>query len=324
MQYKEFPWKELIKWVKFWENQINWYPILALHYSSDPNKDPDRQWREWYNMQKKKISIQSKWDREMEIEFKEAWSKLIFWPEYCDFDPSIHFIPSFTINDAELALSLDFWQSNPNCWLIAAYKNWVIYIIDEYYNPAIPSAAAKDMRIKFRNYIGNTDNMDMDLVRWMVDNAFQVKVIDPSTRNKNRVKSTEWWEIPYSVIQEFYDNWFDFLPWNNDVDASITRIRELFKIWSDWKSRLYIFMDKCPNLVRQLQKFRYKTQTERQANVSNQPEKVVKKDDHAVDALRYLVMCYIHEPEPSQEHKTIIQKDIERLLKPSVITDMDM
>ncbi len=324
MQYKDFPWKEIIKWVKFWENKNNKYPVLALHYSSDPDKDPERQWREWYNMQKRKISIQAKWDREMEIEFKEAWSRLIFWPQYCDFDPSIHLIPSFSISWAEMALSLDFWQSNPNCWLIAAYKDWILYIIDEYYKPAIPSAASKDMRIFFRNYIWNTDNMSMDEVRYTVDRAFQVKVIDPSTKNKNRTKDTESWEIPYSVIQEFYDNWFDFMPWNNDVDASITRIRELFKIQKDWKSRLYIFIDKCPNLVRQIQKYRYKNQTERQAITNDNPEKVVKKDDHAVDALRYLVMCYLHEPPTPKDKMTPIQKDIQRLLKPSIITDMDL
>jgi len=31
----------------------------------------------------------------------------------------------------------------------------------------------------------------MDEVRYTVDRAFQVKVIDPSTKNKNRTKDTE-------------------------------------------------------------------------------------------------------------------------------------
>lgn len=322
MTYKDFQWEELIKWIKYWKNPKNNFNVLAIHYSSDPEKDPERQWWEWYRKQRLKTP-KANWEREYEIDFAERWSRRVFWPDYCDFDPSIHFIPSFTITNAEFAISLDFWQSNPNHWLIWAYKNWTLYIIDEYVKPAIPSKACLDMRREFRDYIWNTDWKTMDEVREMFNNSFQVKVIDPTTRNKNRVKSTEAWEIPYSVLEEFYDNWFEFSLWHNDVDAWITRIRELFRLREDWKPRIYIFIDKCPVLCRQIEKYRYKTQTDRTERENNLPEQVVKKDDHWVDALRYMVMEYLYEPEVAEETLNRIQKDIRNLQRPVVINDMD-
>jgi hypothetical protein len=55
----------------------------------------------------------------------------------------------------------------------------------------------------------------------------------------------------------------------------------------------------------------------------NEPEEPVKKDDHAVDALRYMVMTRPSTPQKAKKPLTRIEKDIANLLKPKVITDDD-
>jgi hypothetical protein len=66
----------------------------------------------------------------------------------------------------------------------------VLYIIDEYYNPAIPSVASREIFEKFARYMGKEPSymkqMDMDEKRDLFRDTFQIAVIDPTTRSKNR------------------------------------------------------------------------------------------------------------------------------------------
>jgi hypothetical protein len=55
----------------------------------------------------------------------------------------------------------------------------------------------------------------------------------------------------------------------------------------------------------------------------NEPEEPVKKDDHAVDSLRYMTMTRPATPQKAKKPLTRIQKDIANLLKPKVISDND-
>lgn len=64
--------------------------------------------------------------------------------------------------------------------------------------------------------------------------------------------------------------------------SGISKLKSLFK-------QNYVFIDKsCINLIKQLQSYRY----DKDKASGNYTEEPVKKDDHAVDALRYLVSEY--------------------------------
>ena len=66
------------------------------------------------------------------------------------------------------------------------------------------------------------------------------------------------------------------------VNSGISKLKSLFNMD-------YIFIDSsCVHLIKQLQGYRY----EKDRSSSNYTEEPVKKDDHAVDALRYLVSEY--------------------------------
>ncbi len=324
MNYKQLQHKEKIRGIKFWRNPNNKFSVLALHYTADPEKDPERDGLEWYKKEKEGTP-KSVWDKEYEIDFSTKSGKLVFGPDYCDFNPGHHFIDSFNVS-GEYLISLDFGQQNPTAGLIGIYtKDGILYIIDEYYKPAIPSVSSREMFEKFSYLFKKTpeeiEKMDMDERRDLADSFFQVKVIDPTTRAKNRVKKEYGEETEFSVLEDFYDNGWDFELGSNNVDAGITRIREYFQIREGGISNLYIFKDKCPNLCRELVTYKYKELPEGSERNLNQPEKPVKKDDHAVDSLKYLIMTRPSRPEAPKKKLSIIEQDIKNLIKPSASID---
>jgi|TARA_R100001530_G_scaffold135127_1_gene111567 hypothetical protein len=311
---------ELARGLKFWKNK-NTFSIIMLHYAADPNKDPERDGAEWVKEEKKGVT-KAAWNKEYEIDFTTKSGKLIYGNDFCDFDPKIHFISAFEHQEPyEQLLSLDFGQRNPTCALVGIWtQENVLYIVDEYYKAGLPSYSSKYMFEKFSPYMGDLIENSLSERRRLIDSAFGIRVIDPSTRAKNRVKKKDGEEEEYSVIEEFYDHGWDFEPGNNDVDAGITRVREYFQLNEDQKAHLYIFKDKCPNLCWELEHYRYQEYTEIQQKSRNKSEQPVKKDDHAVDTLRYMMMTRPNTPQNPSKPKTRIQKDIANLLKPQIIT----
>lgn len=326
--YKNINKPELKKGIKFWVNKQNRFGVLMLHYTADPLKDPERNGKEWFKNEKLGTP-KATWLKEYEIDFTTKSGKLIFGPEYCDFDPKIHLINSFELPEPyELLLALDFGQRNPTCGLIGAWtaKN-ELYIIDEYYKPALPSVSSREMFTQFEYLMGGIGVLDGKSIRQkriIATNTFTTRVIDPTTVSKNRTKVREGEEIEYSVIEEFEDHGWDFEPGKNNVESSITRIREYLQLDENQKAHLYIFKDKCPYLSWEMQHYRYKELSEIQGKTHNESEEPVKKDDHGIDGLRYLISTRPNTPQRAPLPKTRVQKDINNLLKPKVFNDWDI
>jgi PBSX family phage terminase large subunit len=70
-------------------------------------------------------------------------------------------------------------------------------------------------------------------------------------------------------------------PANKDVLQGIQRVAERLTVQGDGKPRLFIFKA-CKNLIREFPRYRWK--------VGKAKEEPIKEDDHAMDALRYMVM----------------------------------
>ena len=325
--YQEIDKSELIKGIKTWKNK-NGFTILMVHYTADPNKDPERDGKEWYENERMGTT-KALWKKEYEIDSTTKAGQLVFSKEYCDFDADIHFINSFEIQEPyELLMSLDFGQRNPTAALVGIWTDYnTLYIVDEYYKPALPSQSSKEMFRKFAYLMGGEDNFkdkSFSQKRDIANTFFQLKTIDPSTGAKNRSKVIQGEEIPYSIIEEFYDNGWEFETANNEINAGINRIREYFQIDQNKKARLYIFKDKCPNLCLELKNYRYRELTEIQIRTKNKSEEPIKKDDHAIDALRYMIMTRPYAPQKQELPKTRIQRDIENLIRPRVINTWDI
>lgn len=324
--YAEVDKEEVIPGIKYWKNPGNKFNVLMLHYTADPEKDPNRDGADWYE-QEKEGAPKAVWQKEYEIDFATKAGKLVYGNEYTDFDESVHFIESRDLGNVEYFMALDFGQRNPTAALIGALDDdGRVYIIDEYYKPVIPSVSSREMFEKFSYLLPEYHSgMSYSAKRDLANSVFQIKVIDPTTTSKNRTKIIEGEEIPYSVIEDFYDNGWEFERANNDWDAGVTRVREYLTIGRDGKSHLYFFKDKCPKLCWEFTHYRYQENTEALERKNNEPERPVKKNDHGVDALRYLICTRPNTPTPKEKPKTRIQKDFENHLKPKVVlNDFDI
>jgi len=336
--YKDIDKPEISRGMKFWTNPGNKFPVLMLHYSADPEKDPETpKGADWYDKERAGTSL-AQWNKEYEIDFSSKSGKLIYGPDFCDYDPSLgydnpHWVEPYEWPEpCELILSLDFGQRNPNAALVGVWTlDEELLIVDEYYGAALPSKAAKDMFEKFAYLIAPGQEreflaMSVREKRDIVNQRFSIKVIDPSTRNKNRSKVVNGEEIPYSVVEDFYDHGWEFDLGNNDVDAGITRVREYLRVNpTTGKPALRYFIGKLPNFMREKHNYRYKVLTEMQAKTKNAPEEPVKKDDHTQDAERYLLMTRPVTPQLRAKPLTRIQKDIHNLLRPQVsVHDWDL
>jgi hypothetical protein len=335
--YSEINKPEIIKGMKFWRNPNNKFPVLMLHYSADPDKDPDTEkGKVWYEKEREGTS-KMQWEKEYEISFTSKSGKLVYGPDFCDYDPNRDYanpqwVEPFDWDEpCELMMSLDFGQRNPNAALIGVWTmDEELLIVDEYYSAAIPSKASKEMFEKFAYLIAPGQEkeflrMSASQKRDIVNQRFSIKVIDPSTRSKNRTKVVAGEEIPYSVVEDFYDHGWEFELGNNDVDAGITRVREYMKVDPvTGQTSVKYFKGMLPNYRREKHNYRYKTLTEQQAKTRNAPDEVVKKDDHLMDSERYLLMTRPITPKRRAAAPTRIQRDINNLLRPKIQdTDWD-
>ena len=78
-----------------------------LHHSADPDKDPERDGKEWYKNERRGTP-KADWKKEYEIDFTTRSGKLIYGSDFCDFDKHVHFINSFEMpDDIELLLGVN-------------------------------------------------------------------------------------------------------------------------------------------------------------------------------------------------------------------------
>lgn len=106
---------------------------------------------------------------------------------------------------------------------------------------------------------------------------------DPSIRNTDPITGT-------SVLIEYQNSGVPIVLGNNDVRAGINRVANYLDGSGDSSQpRLYITRN-CVNLLREIQRYRWSTWATKKHNFEkNKKEEPHKKDDHACDALRYII-----------------------------------
>lgn len=72
-----------MKGIKFWENKKNGFAVVRIHYTSDPDKDPETEvGKAWYDSVRPGMPEEG-WQREMEINFRTMAGKAVY-PEFTE------------------------------------------------------------------------------------------------------------------------------------------------------------------------------------------------------------------------------------------------
>lgn len=175
-----------------------------------------------------------------------------------------HIIPPFVPPANWLwVAAMDHGYTNPTAWLWAAVDpEGRIFVFDEHYESGrIVSQHAQKVHEK---------NLAYGIVP-----AYSVG--DPSIRNIDPLTGT-------SVHLEYIEHGVPIILGNNDQSAGLNRVKTFFE-----QDKLFITSN-CINLIHELPKLRWAVWSNRKIQKDkNKQEKQHKKDDHACDALRYLV-----------------------------------
>lgn len=201
---------------------------------------------------------------------------------YSEFVREIHVIDPFEIPKGwEKLVAVDHGMVNPTAAIFGAIDfDGNIFIWDEYYSPGVVSDHAKEI-------IRRTEGHEISF--WL---------IDPSTAAKTREKDG----MPWSVLEEYEDCGLYFTPANNEKLAGINRVKEFLKPLESRKHpitkqtpapKLYIFKN-CVNLCMEFPQYQWRKM--RSLAQRNSPEQPRDFNDHALDALRYLIMSRFPAP----------------------------
>lgn len=202
---------------------------------------------------------------------------------YSEFERAKHVIKPFVIpKEWTRFVGLDHGYRNPACaiWCAMDYDG-NIYAYREFYE----SEWFIEEIVK-----GHRDSREPGIAKLSQDERLEGIWVDPST------KADRGKESDFTTYLDHLPKDISLIPANNDVSVGIDRIKQYLKPdLRTGKPRLYIF-ETCEHLIEQLAQYRYEELTPGQEMSKNMKETPVKKDDHAVDALRYAIMSRPEEP----------------------------
>ncbi|MDE2107005.1 MAG: phage terminase large subunit [Patescibacteria group bacterium] len=203
------------------------------------------------------------------------------WPE---FDPDVHTIRPFPIDaNWEIIEGIDHGRRNPTAVLWASFdEKGNCFIVDEHYEPG--------QLVRYHAMKIHETRTHYKLPIYTVIDASAAQK-DPNTGR--------------SVIDEYWDHGIVTIPSDRHVPARINRIAEWLMLDPNhphpltgetrdegWP-RLYIFRN-CVNLIEHIQQYQWKKKPP--TADEDAKEQPLKKDDHDVDAMGYILMT---RPNPS-------------------------
>lgn len=203
---------------------------------------------------------------------------------YSEFDENLHVIPPFKVpEDWYDKISIDPGFNNPlSCHWYARDYDGNVFVIAEHYE-----------QNKTIEYHSNKIKKISNHLNWKINPNGMYETIIDSAANQKTLSS------PKSVAELFYENGIlTNTGVNKDVLTGISKVKTFLKN-SLGETKLYIFST-CTNLIREIKTYRW--------NGSDSP---LKKDDHALDELRYYISSLDN---TVKKVKTSIQKDKEKLI----------
>ena len=207
---------------------------------------------------------------------------------YTEFRQDLHVVQPFAIPENwNRFIGIDHGYRNPSAWVWGAMDfDGNIYVYREFYER---EWLIEDICRKGKDKRPSV--MDMMLIpgsRPAKHERIEWAKIDPSTKSRrNEREGTKLSD--FDLYAENLPRDFPLNTANNDVTAGIDKVKTWLKPDKNGKPHLYVF-NTCSNLIDEMSRYRYPELTVSQQGKKAEKENPLKVDDHACDALRYLVM----------------------------------
>lgn len=275
---------QLARGIQKWQLQYGGR-VLQVHYTADPYKDPARLGKEWYEETIKDYPggpTGPKWRQEMEIDFSAYLGERIF-PQYTDQYPQV--VPDFEIpEDWPRWRAGDWGNRNATAflWLTWDPKRDIYYVYREFYQPSESIESTKEI-------IAYKSGDEEYLATW----------VDPAT---DRHDSDELRSVFYLLNHG-----------ENALGAwKAERARAGLELINTWLHQNRIrFFESVINTRKEALKYRYEDWEPASAQKHNKKETPLKKDDHAMNALKYFANGVRH-----REHRSASKRVQKRPAEP--------
>jgi PBSX family phage terminase large subunit len=201
---------------------------------------------------------------------------------YNDFSRQTHVVEPYEIpKEWTRVIGLDHGFTNPAAAIFGAVDNdGNLVIYDEFYE--------REWLIE--------DIVKKGIVPKVGTDKISGIYIDPSTKAKRNQANGR----VYSDFSTYVENLPDNLPLlsaNNEVSTGIDRVKTFLKVDPKTKRPRLTIFSTCRNLLEEIGEYRWAELSASQEGNKNQKEEPRKYNDHAMDALRYLVMS---RPDPAK------------------------
>jgi hypothetical protein len=270
-------------------------PVFRVHYSADPERGS-----QWQAQERKKYTSQAAWDREQEIiheagggerlfaEVLSRWEeKILIDPRESGFQPSPHW---------KRIAGFDHGKANPTAALVGCLDyDGVLYILGEYYQPGLSPRQHRPNLMTLEGFLRAE------------------ALADPSIFYKTQAQSDGTFKaIADLYLEEGIANLAP-APSNNEL----TGMERILSHWVDLDAReptlkivcprnkrdisrpIYgVHNNGCPNLLWELRRARREELSAGQLVHKNPSERIVDKDNHLRDCLKYIVSALL---EPTRQ-----------------------
>ena len=290
--------------------------VVRLHYSADPHRDPELN-PAWKEEERRTYTSQASWDREQEIIDEAGGGELVFadtlityWKKIVITDPGWRPDPSWRV-----LAGFDHGKTNPTA-MVRCYVDYdgTIIFAGEYYQP------------------GKEIWEHVPIIKQMADiRKISACYADPTIFDMTLQQSQrpgQAVERAKSFNELYVEQGIElFSPFQMDR-ADVSFSGRLMTHWANLDEReptvkivcrnntetpqYGLHQWDCPNLIWELMRARRVKLTPQQQLSRNVAEAIVDKDNHARDAMKYVLMSH---PEPTEKS---VERRVKEAIKPLI------
>lgn len=246
------------------KRNTNGFAVVQVHYSADPAKDPHTPEGKYWLQQAKLGMPEASWRKEYEIDWFARSGQLVYpW-----FSRDVHVIEPFVIpDDWTIYMAIDPGLRNPTAALWAAVDpEDTVYFFDEYYMAEkVIKEHCEALKLKERG------------------RKIYKRFIDPSSCGRNMTQKR-------SNREEYSSYGIHCQPANNSLELGIDKVSGYLAPQRDTGKPGAYFFSALVNTLDEIINYRWEEMDAGAVFKSNLSEKPMKKKDHLMDCMRYILV----------------------------------